>query len=264
MSNETRSGRFVAPSQARSLRSSPMPGPSDAPPAAPASTDHVLFAAWYDRVMHVAERAGLGERREQLLRRARGRVLEIGGGTGLSLAHYPVRLDDPVERVDVVEPDAAMRRKLVPRAVDAPVLVKVHAGGVDDPFPEPPYDTIVSCLALCTVPDLDRAVARLREALAPGGRLLFLEHVRSPGWWGSVQHAVTPVWTRVAPGCHLDRDVLGSLRAGGLLVTDVDHFTMPFSCGLFHQVVAGVAIVQIRPPANASPALSAGHEEESP
>jgi SAM-dependent methyltransferase len=214
-------------------------------------SDHPLFAAWYDRLLLPAERAGLAERRARLLRAAHGRVLEVGGGTGLNLAHYSARPVaaggvDAVDRVDVIEPDAAMRRRLEPRAAAAPVPVQVHPGGVDDPFPAPTYDTIVCSLVLCTVPDLDRAVARLHEALAPDGRLLFLEHVRSYGWWGRVQHAATPAWSRLMAGCRLDRDVLGALRRGGFLVSDVDHFRMPRSCGLVHHAVAGTAVDAIR------------------
>ncbi len=208
--------------------------------------DHPLFAAVYDRLTEPLERAALAERRRRLLGTARGKVLEIGGGTGRSLAHYR---STQVERVDVIEPDGAMRRRLVSRAAAAPVSVRAYPGGVDDPFPEPPYDTEVCCGVLCTVPDLDRAVARLLSGLAPGGRLLFLEHVRSPGWRGRAQHAATPLWSRVVPGCHLDRDVLGALWAGGFVVTDGDRFRIPLSGGALFDMVEGTAIRRIRPEA---------------
>ena len=210
--------------------------------------DHPVFAAVYDRLTEPIERAGLADRRHRLLGGARGKVLEIGGGTGRSLGHYR---PGEVDRVDVIEPDGAMRRRLESRAVTAPVDVRVHPGGVEDRYPDPPYDTVVCCLVLCTVPDLESAAARLLGALAPGGRLLFIEHLRSPGWRGIVQHAVTPIWSRVVPGCHLDRDVLGALRAAGFAVTEGDRFRIPQSGGVLHDLVEGTAIERIRPEAAA-------------
>jgi SAM-dependent methyltransferase len=210
--------------------------------------DHPQRAAVHDRLTGPVGRAALAERRHRLLGEARGKVLEIGGGTGRSLDHYRAGL---VERVDVIEPDGALRRRLQARAASAPVPVRVHPGGAADPFPDPPYDTAVCCLVLCTVPDLPGAAGRLITALAPGGRLLFLEHLRSPGWRGRAQHTVTPIWSRVVPGCHLDRDVLGALRAAGFVVTDADRFRVPQSGGVLHDLVQGTAVERIRPEAAA-------------
>jgi SAM-dependent methyltransferase len=186
--------------------------------------DHRLFAAVYDRATAAAERAGLAERRRRLLGDARGRTLEIGGGTGANLRHYTAGVDDLV----VLEPDGAMRERLLTKLGEAAVPVEVHEAGIDDaPFPAASFDTVVSTLTLCTVPDLDRAVAAISRLLRSEGRLLFLEHVRATGVQGWAQQLTAPLWTRVAAGCHPDRDVLGALRRAGFVVSACDHFTIP-------------------------------------
>jgi SAM-dependent methyltransferase len=121
--------------------------------------------------------------------------------------------------------------------------VVVEPASVDDAdFPDGSFDTIVSTLVLCTVPDPAAAAARIRGWLAPGGRLLYLEHVRSPGWWSShLQRAITPLWTVMVAGCHLDRDTLGALRGAGFLIADCDRFAMPVGGTLMRTCVAGMA-----------------------
>lgn len=179
--------------------------------------DRHLHAALYDPIMGLLDRAGLAEARRRLLAGARGRVLEVGGGTGLNLPHYPA---GDVESVLVVEPDAAMRERLLKRVATAPVPVEVHETTIEGAgLPNASFDTVVAALVLCTVEDQAVALAEMKRALAPGGRLLFLEHVRSPGWRGGVQAALTPAWSRtLGAGCHLDRRTLDAIRAAGFVI----------------------------------------------
>jgi SAM-dependent methyltransferase len=202
---------------------------------------HPLYAAVYDRMMATSEARGLSDRRQTLLSDARGRVLEIGAGTGLNLVHYP---PGPVDSVVALEPDPAMRRRLLSRiaAGGSPVPYEVHEAGVDEAaFPDGSFDTVVATLALCAVPDQERAVAAIRRWLAPNGRLLFIEHVRAPGITGRLQSAVGPLWRHAAAGCHLDRDTLAVLRRSDLAVTDCERFAMPAASFLFSTCVQGVA-----------------------
>src|SRR3954447_5849549 len=144
--------------------------------------DHPFFAAVYDRMTEPLEVAGLAERRRRLLAPACGRVLEVGAGTGHNLPYYP---RSGVDALTLVEPDGAMRRHLATRLDDAPVTPEVIAVGIDDvDRPDGSFDTIVTTLALCTVPNLDRSLARIHRLLAADGVLLFLEHVRMPGLRG--------------------------------------------------------------------------------
>ena len=201
--------------------------------------EHAVFAAAYERVMEPAERAGLRDRRIRLLSNARGKVLEVGGGTGVHLPLYR-----GVDSVDVLEPDGAMRRRLDERVASATVPVTVHAAGIDDdPFGPAAFDTVVTTLTLCTVPDLDGALERIRTLLAPDGRLLFLEHVPGHGAQGLLQRAVGPVWPHLAGGCRLDRDIPAALRRTGFSVLELERFSMPTFLLPVRPAVQGVARV---------------------
>lgn len=199
---------------------------------------HRLFAAAYDAALAPAERAGLSGRRRRLLSPARGRVLEVGAGTGLNLDHYPAAVD----RLELIEPNAAMRSRLAGRVTRSSMPAEVHAGTLADaPVPEGVFDTVVATLVLCTVPDLAAALDRIAALLAPGGQLLFLEHGRAPRLWGRAQAVATPAWRRLAAGCRLDRDVPVALRGAGFVISDIERFRLPRSGPLLAPAVQGVA-----------------------
>ena len=205
--------------------------------------EHRVFAALYDRLGRRAERGPLGARRRQLLRSASGRVLEIGAGTGANLPHYT-----GLARLVLTEPDAAMRRRIAARLPGAPCPVEVLDAPAEDlPLADGSVDAVVATLVLCSVDDPDRALAEARRVLRPGGRLLFLEHVRAEGriaWW---QRRLTPAWRRLVPGCHLDRDSVGAIRRAGFAVTELRRvddvpalpFAKPMVAGVAHAPVAG-------------------------
>lgn len=182
--------------------------------------DHPLQALFYDPVMDLLDRAGLASRRRRLVAEARGRVLDVGGGTGRNLGLYR-----DVEMVVVLEPDASMRKRLLERVASAAVPVEVHEAGIEESgLPDAFFDTVVASLLLCSVDDAARAMAEIRRLLKPGGRFLFLEHVRAAGWAGQLQALATPVWSRLSGGCHLDRPTLDTIRRAGLAVTDCDRW----------------------------------------
>jgi SAM-dependent methyltransferase len=176
-----------------------------------------VFAALYDRLLAPTERSWLGEQRHRLLAGASGEVLEIGGGTGVNLAHY-----GDVERLVVTEPEEPMRRRLEQRARSwaRPVVVQ-DASAEHLPFADSSFDTVVSTLVLCTVRDPSAALAEIGRVLRPGGRLLFIEHVRGEGRRGRVQQRITPLWRVLAGGCHPDRDTVAAIRRQGLEVSEL-------------------------------------------
>jgi ubiquinone/menaquinone biosynthesis C-methylase UbiE len=164
----------------------------------------------------------MARRRRELLSAARGRVLEIGAGTGLNVRHYPPGIDELV----LTEPVASMARRLERRAAmragEMPRVVVAPAERL--PFPDDAFDTVVSTLVLCTVPEPDRALAEIRRVLKPGGSLLFIEHVRSDAErWGRWQDRLERPWAAFASGCRCNRNTLDLLEASGMRVAKVDR-----------------------------------------
>src|SRR5688572_11301430 len=134
-----------------------------------------LLALSYDRLMASTEAAGLADLRRRLLAGATGDVLEVGAGTGQNLPHYGTS----VRSLTLTEPDPSMLRRLRHAAAGAgPPTTILRAPAEDLPFDDARFDTVVSTLVLCGVPDQPRAVREIRRVLKPGGHLLFVEHVR--------------------------------------------------------------------------------------
>jgi ubiquinone/menaquinone biosynthesis C-methylase UbiE len=197
-----------------------------------------LFAATYDRMSAKGEEAGMAAHRQQLLARATGRVLEIGGGTGANLRHY----GPGVETLTVTEPEEPMLKRLRKKAsTEAPHVVLVQAPAEELPFEDDSFDTAVSRLVLCGVDDQSRALGELRRVLKPGGTLLFIEHVRSddPGL-ARLQDRVNGLNNFVV-GCDCNRRTLDSIRAAGFEVGDVEHTTMPRSPRFVSPLIVGEA-----------------------
>ncbi len=184
-----------------------------------------LFATLYDRALAATEDAGLRERRARLLGRARGTVVEIGAGTGLNLPHY----GDAVERLILTEPEEAMARRLDARAQGSGQGVEVLRAPAERlPLPDASADTVVTTLVLCTVDDPGAALAEAIRVLRPGGRLLAIEHVRSPDpAQARFQDLVRPVWQRVGHGCRCNRDTAALLEAFPLHLEHLERFRVP-------------------------------------
>lgn len=180
----------------------------------------------YDRhiLPHLIDFAcGMGavmKARSQLVPQARGRVLEIGIGSGLNLSFY-----DP-QRVEVVvgvDPSAEMQALARERAARCQVPVEMIAlelGQIQ--AADASFDDIVCTFTLCTIPDAIAALREMRRVLKPGGRLLFCEHGLAPDLpvvrW---QKRLTPLWKQLAGGCHLDRDIPALIGAGGFHIREL-------------------------------------------
>lgn len=197
-----------------------------------------ILALLYDPFLWLGEIAGMRTRRSALLGNARGRVVEIGAGTGLNVAHYP----DEVAELVLTEPDPAMRRRLarrlqrqsrVARIVDAPAQCL--------PLADASVDIVVSTLVLCSVADPERTLSEIARVLRPDGQLLFIEHVRaSSRFLAACQDYLFRPWYRFAGGCCCNRPTVELMRACGFAVTadDVVWRGMP---AIVHPLVVGRA-----------------------
>ena len=164
--------------------------------------------------------------REKIVPQARGRVLEIGLGSGLNLAHYDTNAVDLVWGVD---PSAGMSRLAESRIREAPFEVRVLQHTADDiPLDDDSADSAVITYTLCSIPDPEQALREIARVLKPGATLLFCEHGAAPDesvrrW----QNRLTPYWKHFAGGCHLDRDIPAILRQGGFKVQGVETMYLP-------------------------------------
>jgi len=170
-----------------------------------------VAARLYDPFLALGERRGMAGRRRELLAAAHGRTLELGAGTGLNLAAYPDGLDQLV----LTEPEPGMQR-LLRRRVERPPLrgiaQVVSAGAEALPFADDSFDTVVATLVLCTVDDPRAAVAEAHRVLRPGGRLLFIEHVRADdAGLARRQDRLERPWQAFGGGCRCNRRTLALL-----------------------------------------------------
>ncbi len=175
-----------------------------------------VFAAVYDPLLWLGEKAGMRRRRRELLADAYGRVVEIGAGTGLNLAHYP----EPVTELLLTEPEPGMRKKLSHRLRRNRCLTGVVDAQAEQlPVASESVDTVVSTLCLCTVDDPERALREIARVLRPGGQLLFIEHVRARSRrLAAFQDNLADPWRHFAGGCRCNRDTVARMRACGLTV----------------------------------------------
>lgn len=147
----------------------------------------------------------LGRYRQEALADVSGDVLEIGFGTGLNLPYYP----DPVRQLVTVDPNPGVHR-LAQRRIDASPIRVDHCmlSGEALPMADRSFDSVVSTFTLCSIPNIEQALAEIYRVLRPGGRFFFVEHGLSDEpsiqTW---QHRLTPLQKRIAGGCHFDRDM---------------------------------------------------------
>jgi ubiquinone/menaquinone biosynthesis C-methylase UbiE len=198
------------------------------------------FSAFYDRAFEASEEAGLRQMRAELLKQARGRVLELGSGTGLNLELYP---REGLESLVLTEPDPHMAKQLRKRAKElCPGADLLEAGAEALPFADDSFDTVVVTLVLCTVPDQPAALREISRVLAPGGQLLFLEHVRAGhpdlAKW---QDRLEKPWRFLGDGCHCNRDTLAGIKAAGFEVGAVERDQLPKAPPIVRPLIRGVA-----------------------
>jgi SAM-dependent methyltransferase len=175
---------------------------------------HPLFAAIYDRMAAVGEKAGMRELRAELLAGARGRTLELGAGTGLNLGHY----GEAVTELLLTEPDPHMAKRLRRRISESPPPFParvIEAEAEQLPFEDASFDTVVSTLVFCTVSDPEQAAGEAARVVKPDGELLLVEHIRAedgstPARW---QDRLERPWGWFTGGCHPNRDTATTLSA---------------------------------------------------
>jgi ubiquinone/menaquinone biosynthesis C-methylase UbiE len=158
--------------------------------------------------------------RERVVSAAEGRVLEIGVGSGLNFGFYR----PGVHEILALEPDPKLLHMAGAKTGAVPQPVSLIEGSAEAiPLDDTSIDTAVTTWTLCTIPDALRALEEVRRVLRPGGRLLFVEHGLAPEWnvqrW---QHRLTPLWSKISGGCHLDRPIADLIASAGFRIETLD------------------------------------------
>jgi len=185
----------------------------------------VFMGLYYDyilpHVINLSMRSGeLVSYRKRLLSQAQGRVLEIGIGSGLNLPHYP----PSIEEIVGLEPSAPLLTMAQRSAGTCKIPVTVLAGRAEAiPLDSQSFDTVVTTWTLCSIPHAIEALKEMRRVLKPAGQLLFLEHGLAPEdnvrrW----QHRLTPLWSKIGGGCHLNRPIRTLIESAGFEITKLE------------------------------------------
>lgn len=163
--------------------------------------------------------------RQRVLAAAEGRVLEVGIGAGPNLKFYPPR----VKEILALEPSVKLITMAQRAAGKSAAVVFIEASAEAIPLEGSSVDTVVMTWTLCSIADASQALSEMRRVLKPSGQLLFVEHGQAPEesvrkW----QDRLTPLWKRIAGGCHLNRPIPALLESAGFHIT---HLTTGYMKG---------------------------------
>ncbi len=199
---------------------------------------------WYaDQVVPRLINVALGSERFEAIRPRvtkglEGDIVEIGFGSGLNVPHYP----PAVRSVKAIDP-SVVGQKLARGRVGAAAIPIEYVGldGAHLPLPDASADHVLSTWTLCTIPDVDAALAEVKRVLRPGGSLHFIEHGRAPdAKVARTQDRLTPINRRLLAGCHMNRPIRELLDRSGLELTAIDTYYMegPKAVGYMYEGVA--------------------------
>lgn len=166
------------------------------------------------------------KQREKVVPLAEGEILEIGFGSGLNLPFYEA---NKVHKIWALEPSEGMRRKARPMVEASGLDVElIDLPGEKIPLETDSVDTVLVTYSLCTIPDAITALQGMRRVLKPGGSLLFCEHGIAPDedvrrW----QNRLNPLWSRLAGGCNLNRDIPELIRTAGFELESDERMYIP-------------------------------------
>lgn len=178
-----------------------------------------LFPKIYDMAMKPLEATRFKKVRTELIRNARGNVLEIGSGTGINFSYY-----QQAKRVTAIEPNPKMSSRAIRRGRNAHVPITLYEAHAETlPFSDNSFDTIISTLVFCTIPDPLLALKEIQRVSKPDATILFFEHVKmkQPNL-AKAQDLLNPLWEKVCDGCQINRDTLSMIFDSGICVEEIE------------------------------------------
>ena len=181
-----------------------------------------------------------GSKKEQLLKKVHGKVLEIGAGTGVNLPYIP----DSAQWTGI-EPNPYMHRFIHEKAEELNLAVNIQIGDACNlSFADGYFDSVISTLVLCSVKDPIQAVQEIKRVLKPGGLFIFIEHVVAPPstFLRTIQKCIKPAWMLVADGCRPDRDLQHVIEQAGFSELHIESFDSPFPVYVIKPHIMGWAV----------------------
>lgn len=182
-----------------------------------------LFARFYDSFMRGTER-GLYKKRKALIEPLRGRILEVGSGTGINYQFYSSEA-----QIFALDPNKSMLTRAVQKAPENLSITYLHHricdNEVENYIKQHSLDAIVSTLVLCSVPDPEKAIERFKYWLKPNGKLIILEHIHAEKKLNQrLQNFINPAWSSFSDGCNLNRNTDVLLEQGGFSPVKAEYF----------------------------------------
>jgi ubiquinone/menaquinone biosynthesis C-methylase UbiE len=182
----------------------------------------------------------LGKYRRRALETACGNVLEVGFGTGLNLPYYP----EAVTQITAIDPENMLADKVAERIKEARVpvnFVQLDASG-KLPFADATFDSIITTWTLCSIENVEPALAEMRRLLKPYGRYIFFEHGRSDdAKTAKWQDRFNPIEKVIGVGCNINRPIDRLVKAAGFEVETLDRFVMPKTPRILGEIYRGTA-----------------------
>ncbi|PID00868.1 MULTISPECIES: class I SAM-dependent methyltransferase [unclassified Sporosarcina] len=178
-----------------------------------------VFPKIYDMAMKPLEATRFKKVRTELIRHAQGNVLEIGSGTGINFPYY-----QQAKHVTAIEPNPEMSRRATRRGRNAHVPITLYEANAESlPFADHTFDTVISTLVFCTIPNPLLALKEIQRVSKPGATILFFEHVKmKQPTLAKAQDLVNPLWEKVCDGCQLNRDTLSMIVDSGIYIEQLE------------------------------------------
>lgn len=164
--------------------------------------------------------------RKKVVPLAKGKILDIGIGSGLNIPFYDLSMIDKIYGLD---PSSELIKIAKKMAVKKNILIEFLLCGAEDiPLPNNSIDTVLITYSMCTIPEVLKANYEMLRVLKPDGRLIFCEHGLAPdksvAKW---QKRINPVWGKIAGGCNLDRDIPDLISSSGFKILSIEEMYLP-------------------------------------
>ena len=198
-----------------------------------------IFPFFFDSVVR---NKVFDQRRKAVLSNCQGKVLEIGAGTGINLDYYP----DFIEEITVVEPNPGMKIQFQKKALAHRIKVDFRLSGAEKmPFPDQTFDTVVSTITMCSIPDLQGALAEIKRVLKPEGIFIFLDHgLSDENFTARVQRFLNPLHSCIGAGCQLNKNYEIELHTANFQILELKKYNIKNAPKFIGFVYEGIAKVR--------------------